>query len=135
MLCASHDGETTDIVFSEESRIFRTKTLTKLAATMISPEMIFRLRRICSEYDIIHIHHPDPMATLALFFSGYRGKVVLHWHSDILKQKFLLRFFSPFQSWLIRRADLILGTTPVYVGGVHPSFVRYRRKRPFSRSA
>ena len=55
------------------------------------------------------------MATLALFFSGYRGKVVLHWHSDILKQKFLLRFFSPFQSWLIRRADLILGTTPVYV--------------------
>ena len=115
MLCASHDGETTDIVFSEESRIFRTKTLTKLAATMISPEMIFRLRRICSEYDIIHVHHPDPMATLALFFSGYRGKVVLHWHSDILKQKFLLRFFSPFQSWLIRRADLILGTTPVYV--------------------
>lgn len=115
MLCASHNGETTDIVFSEESRIFRTKTLTKLAATMISPEMIFRLRRICSEYDIIHVHHPDPMATLALFFSGYRGKVVLHWHSDILKQKFLLRFFSPFQSWLIRRADLILGTTPVYV--------------------
>ena len=55
MLCASHDGETTDIVFSEESRIFRTKTLTKLAATMISPEMIFRLRRICSEYDIIPI--------------------------------------------------------------------------------
>ena len=37
MLCASHNGETTDIVFSEESRIFRTKTLTKLAATMISP--------------------------------------------------------------------------------------------------
>lgn len=115
MLCASHDGETTDIVFSEESRIFRTKSLTKFAATMISPEMIFRLRRICSEYDIIHIHHPDPMATLALFLSGYRGKVVLHWHSDILKQKFLLRFFSPLQSWLIRRADLILGTTPVYV--------------------
>ena len=78
MLCASHDGEMTDIVFSEESRIFRTKSLTKFAATMISPEMIFRLRRICSEYDIIHIHHPDPMATLALFFSGYRGKVVLH---------------------------------------------------------
>ena len=115
MLCASHDGETTDIVFSEESRIFRTKSLTKFAATMISPEMIFRLRRICSEYDIIHVHHPDPMATLALFLSGYRGKVVLHWHSDILKQKFLLRFFSPLQSWLIRRADLILGTTPVYV--------------------
>lgn len=115
MLCASYDGETADVIFSDQSRIYRSKTLVKVAATMISPEMILRLRRICSGYDIIHVHHPDPMATLALFFSGYRGKVVLHWHSDILKQKFLLRFFSPFQNWLIRRADLILGTTPVYV--------------------
>lgn len=115
MLCASHDGQTEDIVLGEESKIMRTKSLIKVAATMISPAMIWRLRTICKEYDIIHIHHPDPMATLALFFSGYRGKVVLHWHSDILKQKFLLRFFAPLQKWLIRRSDLILGTTPIYV--------------------
>jgi rhamnosyl/mannosyltransferase len=82
---------------------------------MISPAMIFKLRRICREYEIIHIHHPDPMACLALFLSGYRGKVVLHWHSDILKQKMLLRFYKPLQRWLIRRADIIVGTTPVYV--------------------
>ena len=115
MLCASDDGETEDVVLAEHSRIFRTKSLVKVAATMISPRMILRLRRICSSYDIIHIHHPDPMATLALFLSGYKGKVVLHWHSDILKQKVLLRFFDPLQRWLIHRADLILGTTPVYV--------------------
>lgn len=115
MLCASHDGELEDIVLSEDSRIFRTKTWVKVAATMISPEMIWRLRKICKDYDIIHIHHPDPMATLALFLSGYKGKVILHWHSDILKQKVLLRFFAPLQQWLIRRADLILGTTPTYV--------------------
>ena len=115
MLCASHDGEVDDIILSERSRIMRTNTLVKAAATMISPEMIFRLRRICNHYDIVHIHHPDPMATLALWLSGYKGKVVLHWHSDILKQKFLLKLFMPLQKWLIRRADLILGTTPVYV--------------------
>lgn len=115
MLCASHDGQTEDIVINESSRIFRTKTWIKVAATMISPAMIWHLRKICQSYDIIHIHHPDPMATLALFLSGYKGKVILHWHSDILKQKVLLRFFAPLQTWLIRRADLILGTTPVYV--------------------
>ena len=87
----------------------------KVAATMISPAMIFWLRRHRTEYDIIHIHHPDPMACLALRLSGFRGKVVLHWHSDILKQKGLLKFYQPLQRWLIRRADRILGTTPVYV--------------------
>ncbi|MBQ6107414.1 MAG: glycosyltransferase, partial [Thermoguttaceae bacterium] len=45
----------------------------------------------------------------------YRGRVILHWHSDILSQKLLLRLYRPLQSWLIRRADRILGTTPVYV--------------------
>lgn len=85
------------------------------ASTMISPEMVFRLHRICKEYDVIHIHHPDPMACLALFFSGYKGRVILHWHSDIVKQKKLLHLYIPFQEWLVKRADVIVGTTPVYL--------------------
>lgn len=73
------------------------------------------ITKINSNYDIIHIHHPDPMAAFALLLSGYKGKVVLHWHSDILKQRFLLKFFMPLQNWLIKRSDMIVGTTPVYV--------------------
>ncbi len=117
MLCASDSNSSADhvVTVSEYSRIFCCKTHTKKAATMISSSMVTTLRRICAEYDIIQIHHPDPMACIALFFSGYKGKVVLHWHSDILKQKILLKFYKPFQSWLIRRADVIVGTSPVYV--------------------
>ena len=55
------------------------------------------------------------MAALALRLSGYKGRVILHWHSDILSQKSLLTLYRPLQRWLIRRADRILGTTPVYV--------------------
>jgi len=99
----------------------------KVSATMLAPAMITRLRRIATIYDIIHIHHPDPMATLALFLSGYKGKVILHWHSDIIKQKKLLKLYSPLQNWLIERADLIVGTTPVYVQ--HSAFLKeYQHK-------
>ena len=115
MLCAyGKEGRATFEV-SAHGRIICTKTLWKKYATMISPELITTLRRIAPEYDIIHVHHPDPMAALALRMSGYKGKVVLHWHSDIVKQKKLLSLYKPLQSWLIRRADLIAGTTPVYV--------------------
>ena len=55
------------------------------------------------------------MAALALRLSGFQGKVVLHWHSDILSQQFLLALYKPLQSWLIRRADRIVGTTPPYL--------------------
>ena len=118
MLCAVLPGERPDggtIVLNPSGRVICVPAACKLAATMISPAMVRWLRTHRSDYDIVHVHHPDPMACLALRLSGFRGKVVLHWHSDILKQKTLLRLYKPLQSWLIRRADLIVGTTPVYV--------------------
>ena len=115
MLCAGLEGDNREVALNAQARLLICKSWFKLAATMISPAMIGRLRNICGQYDIIHVHHPDPMACLALFCSGYKGKVVLHWHSDILKQKFLLQLYRPLQNWLIRRADLIVGTTPVYL--------------------
>ena len=116
MLCASAEGQLPgDIRLNEYARILCVPTWKKVAATMLSPAMILRLRKIHEEYDVIHIHHPDPMACLALFLSGYKGRVVLHWHSDILKQKMLLRCYRPLQDWLLRRADVIVGTTSVYV--------------------
>lgn len=115
MLCASTGKDALQVDISPQNHIFCTKTLLKKYATMISPEMVSRLRKIAPEYDIIHVHHPDPMAALALRLSGYKGKVVLHWHSDIVKQKKLLNFYMPLQNWLVRRADLIVGTSPVYI--------------------
>lgn len=87
----------------------------KCAGTMVAPSMLTWLRRHCSEYDIIHVHHPDPMAALALRLSGYMGNVVLHWHSDIISQKFGLALYMPLQRWLIRRAAVVIGTSPVYL--------------------
>ena len=130
MLCAMLPSDTVDaahramaetrdgiriLSFTPENRVFCVPARAKKAGTMLSPVMIRWLRRHAAEYDLIHIHHPDPMAALALRLSGYRGRVVLHWHSDIVSQRFLLFFYRPLQQWLIRRAERIVGTTPVYL--------------------
>ena len=114
MLCAELEKDEI-IHLNEHGRVICLKAWTKKAATMIAPKMISWLRKHKDEYDIIHVHHPDPMACLTLRLSGYKGRVILHWHSDILKQKTLLKFYAPLQRWLIRRADTIIGTTPVYL--------------------
>lgn len=114
MLCAVLQGPSRVLPLNGKARLIGCRTWVKACATTIAPGMIWKLWRIAGRYDLIHVHHPDPMACLALLLSGYRGKVVLHWHSDIEKQKWLLRLYRPLQNWLLRRADLIIGTTPVY---------------------
>ena len=115
MMCAAVENQKSGVVpLSNYARLLCVPSLMKLKGTMMAPLMITELLRVRKKYDVIHIHHPDPMATLALFLSCYSGKVVLHWHSDIVKQKTLLYLYKPLQSWLIKRADVIVGTSPVY---------------------
>ena len=116
MLCAASEKEDVgEEQINDDATLMCVRSLARVKATMISPEMILKMRKIRNEYDILHVHHPDPMACLALWLSGYKGKVALHWHSDILKQKTLLKLYKPLQNWLINRADVIIGTTPVYL--------------------
>lgn len=115
MLCAAVKGKGGVLILNSKAKLITNHSWIKLAATMIAPSMIIKLRKICNSYDIIHVHHPDPMAAFALFLSGYKGKVVLHWHSDIIKQSTLLKMYKPLQNWLLRRAECIVGTSPVYL--------------------
>lgn len=116
MLCAAGDKkEVGEKMLNDCSKLICTRSLAKVKATMMSPEMIRMMRSLRKDYDIVHVHHPDPMACLALYLSGYKGKVALHWHSDIIKQKKLLKLYEPLQRWLIDRADVIIGTSPVYL--------------------
>ncbi len=115
MMCVAATPQPYKQVISNKASLYCAKLNKKLFATMLSFELIKKLRIQCNDYDIIHIHHPDPMAAIALKLSGYRGQVVLHWHSDILKQKILFKLYRPLQNWLINRANIVVGTTPKYL--------------------
>lgn len=115
MMCAASTGHGHTYVLSAHARLLTRRTWVKAAATTIAPSMVHSLRRMASRYDIIHVHHPDPMAALALYLSGFKGPVVLHWHSDIVKQKHLFKFYKPLQSWLLKRASVVVGTTGDYI--------------------
>jgi glycosyltransferase involved in cell wall biosynthesis len=114
VLCSNKTNQTVIEDTEGGYRIFRTAALTHVLSTSISIEQIFLLRKIASEYDVIHIHHPDPMATLALYFSNFKKKVIIHWHSDIVRQKISFLLYSFLQRWLMKRASRIIATSENY---------------------
>lgn len=96
-------------------KVIRSPSLGHILSTSISPLLIRQLKKVINDYDIIHLHHPDPMATLALLACRPKQKVVVHWHSDIVRQKFALIFFRPVQDMLLRRCDKIIVTSKNYL--------------------
>ncbi|MEO7682422.1 MAG: glycosyltransferase [Gemmatimonadaceae bacterium] len=64
--------------------------------------------------DIVHLHLPNPVAVLALLWSGYSGPLIVTYHSDVVRQRLLARFFEPILRLLLRRSDVILATSAEY---------------------
>jgi rhamnosyl/mannosyltransferase len=65
--------------------------------------------------DIVHLHLPNPAAVLAYLASGHRGRLVVSYHSDVVRQRFLGAAFAPFLQWVLRRAEAIIVATPNYL--------------------
>ncbi|MBL0707985.1 MAG: glycosyltransferase [Sulfurimonas sp.] len=122
----SRDGHTCDVLCSnkkasyiedkfENYTVFRTGSYGIFLSTSITPQLIYKLWKLNSKYEIIHIHAPDPMAFLALFLVRPKAKIIVHWHLDIVRQHRTKKFFIPLQNWVLKFADKVIVTSKNYV--------------------
>ena len=98
-------------------RLTRTGSFGTYFSCPVSMSFLKIFRKMSAKADIIHIHVPFPLADLALLLSGYSGKVIVSWHSDVVKQKKLLRLYKPLMKYLLNRADCILVATEGHIYG------------------
>jgi glycosyltransferase involved in cell wall biosynthesis len=84
-----------------------------VAGASICLGMVWQIRK--SRPDIVHLHLPNPSGVLALLASGYRGRVVVTWHSDVIRQLRLAKIFHPIQRILLRNCAAIVSTSPNYI--------------------
>jgi len=99
------------------STVMRCSRWGRFASTPLTPRMLYQYPRIADAYDVVHIHLPNPMANLAALTKRAKAKLVLHWHSDIVRQKGLLRLYAPILRKLLERADAIIATSQNYLEG------------------
>lgn len=85
----------------------------KLNSAPLSWDFIKTFKEIEKNYDLIHVHSPNPLAEILSLFTN--KKVIAHWHSDIIRQKLTYFFYKPFQQMYLRKADKIICTSPQYL--------------------
>ena len=84
-----------------------------IAGAPVCPTMAWKIRRV--QADLVHVHLPNPAGILAVMASGYRGRIVATWHSDVVRQRRLARLFAPIQRRFLRNCKAIIATSPNYV--------------------
>lgn len=97
--------------------VYYAKSWGIIASLPISWDLVCYLRKHRKDYDLIHLHMPFPLGDLACLLSGFKGKLVVHWHSDIVRQKKAMWFYRPLMNWTLKRADAITIATQGNIDG------------------
>ncbi|MEM2073609.1 MAG: glycosyltransferase [Nitrososphaeria archaeon] len=105
-------GDTREDIF-KNFNYYACKMSLKVRSAPISLDYLRIFKKIEKDYDIIHVHSPNPIAELLAIFSS--KKVIIHWHSDIVKQKILYKFYRPIQQRALKKACKIICTSPNYL--------------------
>jgi rhamnosyl/mannosyltransferase len=106
-------------------KVTRAGTLLDFNAAPVCPAMARGIRAASAE--LVHIHLPNPTAILSYFASGHRGRLVLTYHSDIIRQKLLGKAFWPLLRRALSQAYAIIVGSPNYME-TSPALQRFKDK-------
>ena len=83
----------------------------------VSLEFFSKFRQLSKWADVVEVHTPFPLGDAAVLLSRCKCRVVIAWHSDVIKQKLLLQFYKPLLKAFLKRADAIIVATKGHIDG------------------
>lgn len=122
VICFATDG-----IYSEEDirgvKVYRVPVNFSFMSQAVALSYLKILQQVIKQEnpDAVHVHCPNPFVyPLVCMCVGKETKVVLHWHSDILSKGLMYHIVKPFETAILRRADLVISTSPNYIPDSKP---------------
>ena len=123
---ASKLGVTTDVLSLTPDRVPRTIEIDgylahrarldlQIASTGFSASAFLRFAQLAKQADVIHYHFPWPFMDVVHFATRVRKPTLVTYHSDIIRQKKLLKIYQPLQKLFLGDVDRIVATSPNYL--------------------
>jgi rhamnosyl/mannosyltransferase len=87
----------------------------QIASTGFSFSAFGKFAALAKQADIIHLHYPWPFMDLVHFATRHGKPTVVTYHSDIIRQKTLLKLYRPLKTRFLKSVDRIVATSPNYL--------------------
>jgi len=97
-----------------EADVVRVRKSFEIASCGFALTGIRRFTREVAWADIVHYHYPWPFSDMLYLVAGRGKPAVLTYHSDVVRQKFLLSIYRPLMRKYLGAMDRIVATSPNY---------------------
>lgn len=87
----------------------------EIASTTVSWRAIAKFSSLARMADVVHYHFPWPFADLVHFVAAAAKPSILTYHSDIVRQKTLVKFYRPLMDRFLGDVDRIVATSQNYL--------------------
>ena len=111
VLSLSSDS-TLGIVTVDGHQVHRAKLDFSISSTSFSASVFSLFSKLAKDADIIHYHYPWPFMDLVHFFTRHKKPTVVTYHSDIVKQKNMLKLYRPLKQLFLADVSRIVATSP-----------------------
>jgi rhamnosyl/mannosyltransferase len=98
-----------------QHEVHRARLDIQFASTGFSWSVFKQFRELAAEADVINYHFPWPFMDLVHFASSLNKPCVVTYHSDIIRQKHLLKLYRPLMNRFLHSADRIVAASPNYL--------------------
>jgi len=99
----------------------------QVASTGFSVSAFVRFAQLAKSADVIHYHFPWPFMDVVHFATMVKKPTVVTYHSDIIRQKHLLKIYRPLKWKFLGDMNRIVATSPNYLA-TSDVLAKYRHK-------
>lgn len=106
VLC-SHDHAHSEETIINGVKVYRLPRTGVVFGQNINPTMAIKLQEMASSFDLIHFHCPNPQAEFLALTLPKSIPIVATYHSDVVRQKSLLKVYAPIFKRFLNRVQKI----------------------------
>ena len=112
VLVTNPGGEQREVVLNGV-HIVRAWRVATVASTPLSP--VFPMQIARQKPDMTHLHFPYPVGEVSQLLGGSGRNFVITYHSDVVKQQAILRWYKPLLRRVLQKANTIIATSNQYI--------------------
>jgi rhamnosyl/mannosyltransferase len=114
VICSSENSQR-KVEFINGVRVIRLPQWGIMFSQPLTPSIFWGVQKEFQEADVVHLHAPNPLFEFACLSFEFKAPLVVTFHCEVMKARWLNRFYEPVSKAILQKADRILVATPLHI--------------------